>query len=395
MGNDGSSHEVPTRRDYVKYGGAVIAGGLLSGCSDLSGSESTQTSDGGSYSVTMAPMGTVAFESVPQNILADSTSTIDILAGLGHGSAIESTSRPSTSVPSLEFYYAKLDTSDEWIEFQDAGDFGKEILFELDSDVHFLDPAYVNSLDNWNESDIREIEENVGPFFGNIYSRKHRQPPESWRDSYEYYTVWELTEKHAEAVQEQDRFEQLNEIKETLLSNIQSKLPSPSDRPTVGMVYPRLSENAFYVHKLNQPGYFFAHTRPLDATDVFEDITADEFGGQLVDYEAMLEADPDVIIMNHGVSSYYDVAATKESIRSHSVGSKLTAVQNDRLYASGNPRQGPIMNLFQLEMTAKQFYPEQFGEWPGYVPGEPYPDIPEDEQLFDRQAVADIINGDL
>ncbi|VTT86258.1 hypothetical protein DM2_2296 [Halorubrum sp. DM2] len=38
-------------------------------------------------------------------------------------------------------------------------------------------------------------------------------------------------------------------------------------------------------------------------------------------------------------------------------------------------------------------YPEQFGTWPEYQGG-PYPEIPEDERLFDRQRVADIINGD-
>jgi hypothetical protein len=45
-------------------------------------------------------------------------------------------------------------------------------------------------------------------------------------------------------------------------------------------------------------------------------------------------------------------------------------------------------------MTAKQLYPAQFGEWPGYVDGEPYPGIPEAEQLFDRGRVADIITGE-
>jgi len=253
---------------------------------------------------------------------------------------------------------------------------------------------HTDSLDEWNRADIEEIEANVGPFFGNLYSRKHRLPPGSWQDSYQYYTIWEMTETYAEVFQERDRFEQLNQVRKDLLSHIESNLPAPADRPTVGMVYPRFSESSFYVHNLNQPGYFFAHTRPLDANDVFADIEADEFGGKLIDYEAMLEADPDIIIMNHGISAYYDVPETKQSIQNHNVGAQLTAIQNDRLYASGTPRQGPLMNLFQLEMTAKQFYPEQFGEWPGYVDGEPHPSIPEDEQLFDRQRVADIINGD-
>ncbi|QLH75946.1 ABC transporter substrate-binding protein [Halosimplex rubrum] len=421
MADDDSGHEAPTRREYVKYGGAVIGGGLFAGCpSDARGSASTSNDteaetaaatgtatttetpattetdapDDGSYSVTMAPMGTVTFEAVPRDVLASSTVEIDIAAALGHGAAVKSTSRPSSSVPSLEFYYSALDTSNDWIDFREAGNFSKETLYELDSDVHFLDPAYVSSLDGWSGSDIDEVAGTVGPFFGNMYSRKHRRPPESWRDSYRYYTLWELTEKYAAVLRERDRFERLHEVKEGLLRHVRSKLPSPDDRPTVGMVYPRLSEDAFYVHKLNQPGYFFAHTRPLDAVDVFADIETGEYGGKLVDYEAMLDADPDVVIMNHGISSYYDVADAKASIRDHGVGSELAAVRNDRLYASGNPRQGPLMNLFQLEMTAKQFYPERFGEWPGYVDGEAYPDIPAEERLFDRGVVADIVDGE-
>jgi ABC-type Fe3+-hydroxamate transport system substrate-binding protein len=413
MTNDETERDGPTRREYVKYGGTVLGGSLLAGCSsDTSGSTSTTTeagtetemgtgttteattSEDGPYSVTMSPMGTVEFESVPKNVFASSTNYIDIAAALGHRTAVKSTAYPSYTVPSLKFFYSRLGISDEWLDFTETGEYGKETLYELDSDAHFVDPAYLSTLDGWSKSDVQEIEKNIGPVFGNMYSRKHRQPPESYRDSYQYYTLWELTEKFAEVFRERDRFEELNALRKTLLSDIQSKLPSQNDRPTVGMVYPRISENAFYVHKLNQPGYFFSHTRPLKATDVFADIAADEYGGKLVDYEVMLEADPDVIIMNHGVSSYYDVADTKRTIRNHSVGSELTAVQNDRLYASGNPRQGPLMNLFQLEMTAKQLYPERFGEWPGYADGEPYPEIPEAERLFDRQRVVELIDGD-
>ena len=65
-----------------------------------------------------------------------------------------------------------------------------------------------------------------------------------------------------------------------------------------------------------------------------------------------------------------------------------------RVHATGARFQGPILNLFQIEMCAKQFYPDTFGEWPHYDTG-PYPEIPEEKQLFDRQEVADIINGDI
>jgi len=55
--------------------------------------------------------------------------------------------------------------------------------------------------------------------------------------------------------------------------------------------------------------------------------------------------------------------------------------------------QGPIMNLFQIEMGAKQLYPDVFGEWPDYEDGQHYPEIPEDEHLFDRQRVAEVVIG--
>lgn len=46
--------------------------------------------------------------------------------------------------------------------------------------------------------------------------------------------------------------------------------------------------------------------------------------------------------------------------------------------------QGPITNLFQPEMGAKRPYPGIFGERPEYTGDEPYPRIPEDERLSDR-----------
>jgi acetylornithine/succinyldiaminopimelate/putrescine aminotransferase len=51
------------------------------------------------------------------------------------------------------------------------------------------------------------------------------------------------------------------------------------------------------------------------------------------------------------------------------------------------------MNLFQLEMTAKQLYPERFGAWPDHTHGEPYPEIPAAERLFDRDRVAAVVTG--
>jgi iron complex transport system substrate-binding protein len=70
-------------------------------------------------------------------------------------------------------------------------------------------------------------------------------------------------------------------------------------------------------------------------------------------------------------------------MRDHPVGSELTAVQNGRVYRGGYLRQGPIHNFFQTERGAKQLYPDVFG------------DVTSDEELFDRQRVADIVTGDV
>jgi len=111
-----------------------------------------------------------------------------------------------------------------------------------------------------------------------------------------------------------------------------------------------------------------------------------------VDNETLLEADPDVILFLGGFEPGTDITERRDLFESDSVTAEITAVQEDRVYPQGARYQGPILHLFQLEMTAKQLYPEQFGEWPSYEEG-PYPDLPENEQLFDRKRVADIING--
>jgi outer membrane murein-binding lipoprotein Lpp len=55
-------HDAPTRRDYVKYGGALLGGTLLAGCSSRSGSSPAPTEGGSDTSTeaatTGAPRGT-------------------------------------------------------------------------------------------------------------------------------------------------------------------------------------------------------------------------------------------------------------------------------------------------------------------------------------------------
>jgi len=78
----------------------------------------------------------------------------------------------------------------------------KEKLYELDSDIHLADPAWVTQVEGWERSDIDEIAENVSPWFGNSLSDRHQEPAEEWADGYQYYGGWEQFEIVAEAFRE-------------------------------------------------------------------------------------------------------------------------------------------------------------------------------------------------
>ncbi|WP_117595543.1 ABC transporter substrate-binding protein [Haloprofundus halophilus] len=410
-----------TRRAYLKYGGAVVGAGLLAGCASDDGAEgespettgsgdgsvgetdtgadSETTDSGGSYSVSMAPVGTVEFDSVPQNVMVYSLLYADMAVAYGRGDAVNSLGFDADAGGrTLDAYYARLDG----VSFDRSGleqlntgsgsaNVDKELVYELNSDLHLVDPSLVLSFDGWEQSDVDEIRTNVAPWFGNAYSRAHSPPPEEYRDDYEYYILWEISGRVSEVFRERQRFEALRSVYDEMLERIRSNLPPADQRPSVGTVI--LMDETFYPSKLNAPGFAAAHTRPLEANDAFaaDDVTYET----TYDYETMLEIDPDAILHPFGIASYYDVGQIRRTLEEHPVGGQLTAVQNDRVYPSGNPVQGPLMNLFQLEMTAKQLYPDQFGEWPGYENGDPYPEIPESERLFDRQRVADIVTGRL
>ncbi|AFK21461.1 ABC transporter substrate-binding protein (plasmid) [Haloferax mediterranei ATCC 33500] len=399
-----------TRRTYLKSGLAVAAGGLIAGCTGNSGegtttksgsnatatstSESTteattESSDGDSYTVSMAPMGDVEFDGVPETVFTRLTHHAGMAFALGHGDAVNSMHAPDYYDALWNQFVVRLDgVSLDWSGLYSSWEPTKEKLYELDSDVHLADPANVAALGSWSSADLEEIEQNVSPWFGNTFSDRNRSPPSEWADAYQFYGLWEIFEKVAQVFKAEAKYEALASIHDDLLQTISSNLPAEEDRPTAVMLASRDFET-IYAYDANQPGYLTAHMRPLGVESAFGD---DFESGSTVDFETLLEADPDVIFSLGGMHPTTDMVATRAMFTDDPVGSEISAVKNGRIHAQGARYQGPILNLFQLEMTAKQLYPEQFGAWPTYEKG-PYPEIPEDEQLFDRQRVADIING--
>ncbi|GAD52615.1 hypothetical protein MBEHAL_1375 [Halarchaeum acidiphilum MH1-52-1] len=392
-----------TRRAYLA-GAGTVGSALLAGCtgggndgttneaSSATSTSTTKESDGGTYTASISPVGDVAFDSVPENAFVMYPQYADMLVALGHGDAVNSLFVPEMSGTTMNYYYEHLDgVSFDWHGLPNPYDnFTKEFFYKLDSDVHLLGPAWATTQKNWGRSDVDDVVENIAPFFGNFYSGTHNEPPEPYADDYRYYTLWELFGHVADVFRERERYERLNAVHADLIDRLTSNLPPKEERPTAVRV--TLGDGQFWTYHINHPGFWLADTRPLAAIDAFGDQQWDGLWGS-VGYETMADADPDVILHLWGMTSRYDMESVRERLRSNSVGKTLSAVQNDRVYAQGMRYQGPLMNLFQLEMTAKQLYPDVFGEWPGYTDGQPYPDIPADEHLFDRGRVADIVAG--
>ncbi|QKG94198.1 ABC transporter substrate-binding protein (plasmid) [Halorubrum salinarum] len=401
----------------MKYGGAVVGGTLLAGCTGSSddgatpdqsetttetpsetggenGSETETSTSEPSYTADLSPVGTVSLEEPPTNVFTHFPWFPDMASALGQGGSVNYLWWDGT-VAGLKYFTAGFDDFEiEWAD--NAGEYGfaKEQLYELDSDLHLVDPSWVTTQENWTRNDIDEVANNVGPWLGNYYSSYHATPSEEWADGYEYYSLWDLFDRVATLYGERERYEALASVHDDLLGTIEDGLPAESDRPTTA--YLSISEDlsAIYMLRLNAPGYFNAHTRPLGAVDAFG---GEEFSGAFkqVDLEALLEADPDVILALWTVTDTFDFGTLTQNLADDPVGGELSAVQNDRVYPQGTRWQGPLMNLFQLEMTAKELYPDQFGEWPTDDDTDAYPEFTDDERLFNHQRVEDIINGDI
>lgn len=411
MPTDDAARGEPTRRAFAKCGGAAALGGLLAGCTggesedpagdggnetgsdggDSPGSDGDAGSDDESYSVSISPTGEATFESPPETVFTRLTHHAGMAFALGRSDGLTAMHAPDYYDGLWNQYVERLPgVSLDWTGLYSSWQPSKEKLYALDSDVHLADPAWITQQDAWSREDVDEIGERVSPWFGNSLSDRHQEPAGEWADGYQYYGLWEQFELVAEVFRERERYEALAGVREDLLVTIDEQIPPEEERPSAIMVAAADIEE-IYAYTLSNPGFLTAHTRPLGPRDAFGGSVD---SGTVVDFETILDADPDVILYLGGMEPGTDMAGRRTAFEEDPVGSEVTAVRNDRIHPQGARYQGPILNLFQIEMTAKQLYPDAFGEWPRYEKG-PYPEIPEDERLFDRGRVADAINGDL
>ncbi|RYJ07727.1 ABC transporter substrate-binding protein [Halogeometricum borinquense] len=392
------SYGVPRRRDVLKAGCSILGGGMLAGClgnDDASSADSTaaeSTTNGESttandastpYDVTVKPAGTNTFEEVPETYASFPGAWMDIAMALG----IQPAAMMSLEQEQLKYYEAlpdidvDLDSVQPLLESSES-EFDKEAFYEVDADVHLMDPRILKRYSGWDDSDLKEIEQNVGPILGSLIRFPYDRDP--------YYTLYEAFEKAAKIFQRQAQYEAWVDLKDSVFTEIQSRLPD--DSPTVGA----------FIIRFNVDGKGFMAAN-IDAfrndTRTFRKLGVDTaFKGETyvpykkIGYEKLLEVDPEYIALvdNLTKSDNETFQETVEAAKNHETMSQLTAVQNDNFVRSAGTNMGPVIDLFSAEAVAMQLFPDEFGEWPGTID-----DIPTENQLFDRQRVADIINGDV
>jgi len=374
------------RRTFIA--GTIAGAGPLAGCSSPSestnnsasgdGTETDTSTEDRSYTVEMAPAGEVEFDSPPEEVAHFFPGYGDMAVALGHGDSIVSMGwkpRYHTS------HYDELDgvsvDKESMTQLQTRSGLDMEIFFEVNSDLHMIDPEWLinNDYFGMEASDIEEISQTVAPFLGNTIFRR----TDRWHD-YRYYTMYEAFEKVAEVYQEQATYEAFKEFHDATLQRVQSKLPPEAERPNALLCWSGVNEPVrFYPYRITDEGtnkkvFHDLGTRDaLEGTDV-EGLSESQRG--MIDYETILEIDPDTILLRgHEDKSREKFLNTVVTyMKNHEVASALRAVQEDRVFRGGPIYSGPLHHLFLLERYANLYFPERFSG-----------------ELFDRDELAGIV----
>ena len=367
-----------TRRQILATGGALATSGLLAGCLDSASGDDDDSAgpSGDGYTVSMEPVGDVTFDSVPETWVANNGSWADMGTALGvePPKGLWLASRYHTQ------YYDGVDgvsvDKSDMVSFFDQG-VDKELYYDIEADIHVMDPNFLlNRADNWDRGDVDEVENTAGPFFGNsIFSRGY-----PWHEDYRYYTLYEAFEKLAEVFQRTDRYEAFDSLHDEFQSTLSDVVPSEDERPSVAVVWAGEDEPETFLPYVISEGTSFKQWRDLKVRDALAETDVKDLHSDRgeIDYETLVEVDPDVLLLRGQETKTTDEFANtvRSYIEDHNVASSMTAVQNGDVYRGGPLYQGPITNLVLTERAARQVYGVE-------------------EELFDRSEVADIVAGDV
>ena len=270
--------------------------------------------------------------------------------------------------------------------------FDREFFYAWRPDVIHIDPLMLGHAKGWEPAKIDDVRTRLAPFFANRFSRDWAPPRD--RPDYTFYTIPELAEKMAVAYDATAHVAKILAFVKEAEDRIAAKVASVKNPPRVALVYGGGRVGCVLPFRLNR-GNGQAQYRVLRVRDAFDEYKFRTYGdggaaGGSCDFETLLKIDPDVIIipfagaMRPGDMMYADYQNFLKQ-KDHPVARHLKAFKNGRVYPGGTPLQGPVVYLFQLEMAAKQLYPELFGTW--REDGA----YPESEQLFDRAALVRLL----
>lgn len=397
MDDDGSGRRGVTRREYVA-GGTIAGGGLLAGCigessdegSDDDGPSREESEPGESYEVCIEPTGCIELESVPERWAGYHIGEAEIGLALGVFDRLTGLAAGEQLPDQIEVYEQLLDTSIELhdvVPFWSDSGLDKEPFYEADAEIHLIDRNVVMDWDEWSEEDVAEIEENVGPFMGSFIRRE-----QEFNEEY-LCSLYEVIEKYAELFEREEHYEAFKTLHDETLGEVKTAVPD--NGPEICRLFggSEPENGVFYLGNPTERGSENKHYRDLGVRDAFEEFDRESGTATEIDYETLLDVDPEVIVYDGGLNQSGEefVSERIEPMEAHPIGSELTAVQNGHVFPGGFIEVGPILNLFNTEMLARQLYSEEFGEFDLDAPFA----VPEDERLFDRQEVAEIINGEI
>ncbi|MGQ3411073.1 ABC transporter substrate-binding protein [Natrinema sp. LN54] len=380
---------MPQRRTVLASGASLVAA-TVAGCTGdpTADEDESENPDVDPYTVTVEPNGSHTFESVPESYAAIPSVWLDI--GMAFG--IEPDAVASFDRAPLKYYDLLPDVSlDQDAVTLLAGDaeegYDKENFYTADVDVHLIDPQALQFFANWSDDDIAEIEDATGPFLGTTIRFESDALTGGEEPAYDLYGA---LEKAAEIFQRQEQFEAWQSFYDDFIEGIQADLPPADERPSVAAIWRGVNPDSgeFRIAEINAVANNTRTYRELGLRDAFEGRVPDGPIG----YEELLDVDPDYIGAVGGLTSLTHeefVSTVVEPFENDTNGQNLSAVRNGNIVRTGGQYMGPIVDLYSTEALAKQVFPDRFGEWPGAVS-----DVPEDEQLFDREELSDIINGE-
>jgi iron complex transport system substrate-binding protein len=407
--DDAGATDGPTRRQYLGYGGSLAAAGLLAGCTGDSGSESestdaatttdaetetSATTDADpSYEVCIEPNGCHTLDAVPETFIAYHQGPVDMMLSLGQRDGLVAAGFPST-FPTA--YYDQIPgVSGDLSEVSPLSEDGtpdKELFYELNVDIHLVGHHPAMEYFGLDESDLAELESSVAPFHGSWMRRP------DYTDGHPYYGLYDGLDKYAEVFQAEARGDAFRTLHDELVADITAELPPAEERPSVAYLNTNYWDNGetVFVRDPTVPGY---QTKPLRDLDL---PSHDAFAGQYPadsnfirgDYELLLEVDPEILVYHAGMNIVRDDETSFEEdilepLQNDPVAGEVTAIAEGRVYPHHEFEQGPVINLFNTEQLAKALSPETFGQPTGMDP------VPDEERLFDRARVADIVTGNL